>query len=111
MTCKNCCKKKVNFKIYIPSGCELGVVDVYGVDDKEEIVSQYIPNRVRGDWNSDEEDEEEDPDYVPSDGSDVEAIYENSHLSKEDIAELEEELADILREQDNQEIEVSDEED
>ncbi len=102
MTCKNCCKKKVNFKIYIPSGCELGVVDVYGIDDKEEIVSQYIPNRVRGDWNSDEEDEEEDPDYVPSDGSDVEAVYENSHLSKEDIAELEEELADILREQDNQ---------
>ena len=102
MTCKNCCKKKVNFKIYIPSGCELGVVDVYGVDDKEEIVSQYIPNRVRGDWNSDEENEEEDPDYVPSDESDVEAIYENSHLSKEDIAELEEELADILREQDNQ---------
>ncbi len=102
MTCKNCCKKKVNFKIYIPSGCELGVVDVYGIDDKEEIVSQYIPNRVRGDWNSDEEEEEEDPDYVPSDGSDVEAVYENSHLSKEDIAELEEELADILREQDNQ---------
>ena len=102
MTCKNCCKKKVNFKLYIPSGCELGVVDVYGIDDKEEIVSQYIPNRVRGDWNSDEEEEEEDPDYVPSDGSDVEAVYENSHLSKEDIAELEEELADILREQDNQ---------
>ena len=102
MTCKNCCKKKVNFKIYIPSGCELGVVDVYGIDDKEEIVSQYIPNRVRGDWNSDEEEEEEDPDYVPSDESDVEAVYENSHLSKEDIAELEEELADILREQDNQ---------
>lgn len=102
MTCKNCCKKKVNFKIYIPSGCELGVVDVYGIDDKEEIVSQYIPNRVRGDWNSDEEEEEEDPDYVPSDESDVEAVYENSHLSKEDIAELEAELADILREQDNQ---------
>ena len=102
MTCKNCCKKKVNFKLYIPSGCELGVVDVYGIDDKEEIVSQYIPNRVRGDWNSDEEEEEEDPDYVPSDESDVEAVYENSHLSKEDIAELEEELADILREQDNQ---------
>jgi len=102
MTCKNCCKKKVNFKIYIPSGCELGVVDVYGVDDKEEIVSQYIPNRVRGDWNSDEENEEEDPDYVPSDESDVEAVYENSHLSKEDIAELEAELADILMEQDNQ---------
>jgi len=102
MTCKNCCKKKVNFKIYIPSGCELGVVDVYGVDDKEEIVSQYIPNRVRGDWNSDEENEEEDHDYVPSDESDVEAVYENSHLSKEDIAELEAELADILMEQDNQ---------
>jgi len=102
MTCKNCCKKKVNFKIYIPSGCELGVVDVYGVDDKEEIVSQYIPNRVRGDWNSDEENEEEDPDYVPSDENDVEAVYENSHLSKEDIAELEAELADILMEQDNQ---------
>lgn len=102
MTCKNCCKKKVNFKIYIPSGCELGVVDVYGIDDKEEIVSQYIPNRVRGDWNSDEEEEEEDPDYVPSDESDVEAVYENSHLSKEDIAELEAELADILMEQDNQ---------
>jgi len=102
MTCKNCCKKKVNFKLYIPSGCELGVVDVYGIDDKEEIVSQYIPNRVRGDWNSDEEEEEEDPDYVPSDESDVEAVYENSHLSKEDIAELEAELADILREQDNQ---------
>ena len=102
MTCKNCCKKKVNFKLYIPSGCELGVVDVYGIDDKEEIVSQYIPNRVRGDWNSDEENEEEDPDYVPSDESDVEAVYENSHLSKEDIAELEAELADILMEQDNQ---------
>lgn len=102
MTCKNCCKKKVNFKLYIPSGCELGVVDVYGIDDKEEIVSQYIPNRVRGDWNSDEEEEEEDPDYVPSDESDVEAVYENSHLSKEDIAELEAELADILMEQDNQ---------
>lgn len=101
MTCKNCCKKKVNFKIYIPSGCELGVVDVYGVDDKEEIVSQYIPNRVRGDWNSDEENEEEDPDYVPSDESDVEAVYENSHLSKEDIAELEAELADILMEQES----------
>ena len=94
-----CCKKKVNFKIYIPSGTEVGSIDVYGVDEKEDVVSEFVPNRVRDDWNS--SDESEDPDYSPSEESDIEAIYENSHLSKEEQKELEEELKQIILEQDN----------
>ncbi len=98
-----CCKckchnKKLNFKILIPEGTDLGTIDVYGVDEKEQIKSVYTPGSVRSDWNS--SDEDEDPDFIPSDeGSDVDAIYENSHLSKEDIAQLEQELKDILADQ------------
>ena len=97
-----CCKckchnKKLNFKILIPEGTELGDIDVFGVNEKQEIVSEYIAGSVRGDWNSDEE--EEDPDYAPSDESDIELVYENAHLSKEDIEELESELADIIKDQ------------
>jgi len=100
--CKSCAKKKVNFKLYVPAGCELGNVDVYGVDENDKVISRYIPGRVRGDWNSDDESDDEsqdDPDYVPSDESDVELVYENSHLSRADIEELESELADIIRDQ------------
>jgi len=100
--CKSCAKKKVNFKLYVPAGCELGNVDVYGVDENDNVISRYIPGRVRGDWNSDDESDDEsqdDPDYVPSDESDVELVYENSHLSRADIEELESELADIIRDQ------------
>ena len=95
--CK-CKKKKLNFKILIPAGTELGTVDFYGVDENDEIVTEYKPGRVRSDWNSDGE--EEDPDYVPSDEStDIESVYENAHLSQEDIAELEEELKNLLLDQ------------
>lgn len=98
--CKSCAKKKVNFKLYVPAGCELGNVDVYGVDENDKVISRYIPGRVRGDWNSDDEsDESDDPDYVPSDESDIELVYENAHLSRDDIEELESELADIIRDQ------------
>jgi len=95
--CKCCKKKKLNFKILIPEGTELGTVDVYGVDENEQIKSVYTPGRVRSDWNSDDE---EDPDYMPSDEStDIESVYENAHLSKEDIKELEEELKNLLLDQ------------
>jgi hypothetical protein len=95
--CKCCQKKKLNFKILIPAGTELGTVDFYGVDENDEIVTEYKPGRVRSDWNSDDE---EDPDYVPSDEStDIESVYENAHLSQEDIKELEEELKNLLLDQ------------
>ena len=94
--CK-CCNKKLNFKILIPEGTELGTIDVYGVDDNEQIKSVYTPGRVRSDWNS--SDEDEDPDYQPSEESDIDGIYENAHLSQEDIKELEEELKNLLLDQ------------
>ena len=95
--CK-CKKKKLNFKILIPAGTQLGTVDFYGVDENDEIVTEYKPGRVRSDWNS--SDEDEDPDYQPSDEStDIESVYENAHLSQEDIAELEEELKNLLLDQ------------
>jgi len=94
--CK-CCNKKLNFKILIPEGTELGTIDVFGVDEDEQIKSVYTPGRVRSDWNSDDE---EDPDYQPSDEStDIESVYENAHLSQEDIKELEEELKNLLLDQ------------
>jgi len=102
-SCK-CCRRELSFKIYVPSGSKIGTVDIFGVHECGDIVSQFTPGRVRDDWCSDEE---EDPDYVPSDESDIEGIYENAHLSKEEIKELEEELRDILLEQDNEEIDGS----
>jgi len=87
----------------IPEGIEMGSIEVYQVDKKSKPVNEFRPSRVDSDWDSDEED----PDYMPGIDSD-EDPYENADLSEADKKELREELADILIDMAQNQLDESD---
>jgi len=100
--CK-CPPKKVDFTIMIPEGIEMGSVEVYQVASDGKPLNEFRPSRVDSDWDSDEED----PDYMPGIDSD-EDPYENADLTEADKKELREELADILIDMAQNQLDESD---